>query len=325
MNFRYCAISAFTLVFLSAQSAMAEAKPFADWLIDIKATAKSEGISDALVEKAFASTLTPHERVIELDRKQPEGTMTFVEYREKIVNQIRIKKGREMFAENRALLDEISAKYDVQPQYIVALWGIETNYGSNTGGFNLVRALSTLAWDGRRSEFFTKELMTALKIVDGGHIALDDMTGSWAGAMGQNQFMPSSFMAYAQDYNNDGRKDIWNSKPDIFASTANYLARSGWRGDERWGRQVILPAGFNAALADKDVTKSLAEWERLGVRAVGNTALPTAEGIKASVTAPDGITGPAYLTYSNFNTIKKWNRSDYFATSVGLLADAIAQ
>ena len=317
-------VTVLALMLGSAQDVRAEKQPFEAWMNDMKTQAMSEGVSEALVNRAFNSNLAPHQRVIELDKKQPEGTMTFVEYRTKIVNQTRINKGREMYAKHLPMLEEVGAKYGIQPQYIVALWGIETNYGSNTGGFDVVRALATLAWDGRRATFFTKELMTALKIIDAGHIALEDMSGSWAGAMGQNQFMPSSFMSFAQDYNEDGRKDIWSSLPDVFASTANYLTRSGWNDGERWGRQVILPAGFNAALVDKDVKKPLAEWQRLGVRAVGNQALPVAD-FNASIVAPDGVTGPAYLVYNNFHTIKKWNRSDYFAVSVGLLADAIAQ
>lgn len=324
MKMRMIAISVCAITMLAAAQARAEAKPFADWMIDIKEKARQEGISESLIDQAFTANLTPHERVIELDRKQPEGTMTFVEYRQKIVNQTRINKGREMFAANRALLEKIGAEYGIQPQYIVALWGIETNYGSNTGGFDIIRALSTLSWEGRRHEFFTKELITALKIVDQGHIGLHEMTGSWAGAMGQNQFMPSSFVSFAQDYNKDGRKDIWGTRADVFASTANYLTRSGWNDGERWGRQVLLPASFDRSLIESKATKTPMEWERLGVRAVGNTPLPTAD-FKGSIVAPDGVTGPAYLVYNNFNTIKKWNRSDYFAISVGLLADAIAQ
>lgn len=324
MAYRKCVLSFMAgLLILMPFAARAQTKPFESWASEFKTQAVSEGISSALVDKAFRN-LAPHQRVIELDRKQPEGTMTFVEYRQKIVNQTRINKGREMYAQHRALLEQVGAKYGIAPQYIVALWGIETNYGSNTGGFDVVRALATLAWEGRRSSFFTKELVTALKIIDAGHIALEDMSGSWAGAMGQNQFMPSSFMNFAQDYNDDGRKDIWGSLPDVFASTANYLVRSGWNDGERWGRQVILPEGFDPALVDQDVEKSLAEWQRLGVRTVGNEALPQA-GFKGAIVAPDGVTGPAYLVYNNFETIKRWNRSDYFAISVGLLADAIAQ
>lgn len=324
MAYRKCVLSFMAgLLILMPFAARAQTKPFESWASEFKTQAVGEGISSALVDKAFRN-LAPHQRVIELDRKQPEGTMTFVEYRQKIVNQTRINKGREMYAQHRALLEQVGAKYGIAPQYIVALWGIETNYGSNTGGFDVVRALATLAWEGRRSSFFTKELVTALKIIDAGHIALEDMSGSWAGAMGQNQFMPSSFMNFAQDYNDDGRKDIWGSLPDVFASTANYLVRSGWNDGERWGRQVILPEGFDPALVDQDVEKSLAEWQRLGVRTVGNEALPQA-GFKGAIVAPDGVTGPAYLVYNNFETIKRWNRSDYFAISVGLLADAIAQ
>lgn len=317
-------IAGFCVAASGVQSSRAESRPFAEWVTTFKSKAESEGVSSNLVERAFRD-LTPHQRVIELDRKQPEGSMSFVEYRKKIVNALRIKRGREMYSKHRAKLEEVGARYGIAPQYIVALWGIETNYGSNTGGFDVVQALSTLAWEGRRSAFFTDELLTALKIIDDGHIDLDDMGGSWAGAMGQNQFMPSSFTNFAQDYNNDGRKDIWNSLPDVFASSANYLTRSGWKDGEKWGRQVLLPEGFDKALIGKSVKKPLADWERLGVRAVGNAPLPDVAGFRPYIVAPDGDVGPAYLAYHNFDVIKKWNRSDYFATSVGLLADAIAQ
>lgn len=307
----------------TAQAANMPAESFNSWLAGFKQKAAADGISQKTLDEAFKG-VTPHQRVIELDRKQPEGTMTFEQYRERIVNPIRIKKGREMLAKNRTMLEEIGRHYGVSPQYIVALWGIETNYGSNTGGFDIVQALATLAWEGRRSSFFTKELLEALQILDQGHVGYHDMKGSWAGAMGQNQFMPSSFFAYAQDYNKDGRKDIWTTLPDVFASTANYLARSGWHDGEKWGRQVIVPKGLSENLVGKSAKRALAGWEKLGVRAVGNTKLPQAD-MMAYLVAPDGLEGPTYLVYNNFDVIKRWNRSDYFATSVGLLADEIAR
>ena len=264
-------------------------------------------------------------RVIELDRKQPEGKMTFSEYRNKIVSAQRINTGREMFRKYRPLLEEIGAHYGVQPQYIVALWGIETSYGKITGGFDLISALSTLAYEGRRREFFTSELLNALKIIQQGHITREKMTGSWAGAMGQCQFMPSSFMSYAQDYDKDGRRDIWHTQADVFASAANYLSRSGWKGDERWGRRVRIAASIpDSVLNNREIKKSLSEWQRLGVRLPSGGNLPIVHGMRASLVAPDGRHGQVFLTYSNFDTIMKWNRSTYFASSVGLLADAIA-
>ena len=292
------------------------------WVSQFKSKAKSQGVSDTTLNRAFAgSKFLP--RVIELDRKQPESKITFATYEKRIVSKQRINQGRHELKKHRALLHEIGAHYGVQPQYIVALWGIETNFGSNTGGFDVVDSLATLAFEGRRSKFFGDELMNALKIIDAGHITAADMIGSWAGAMGQSQFMPSSFLAHAQDYNKDGKKDIWDTKADVFASAANYLARSGWKGDEKWGRQVSVPASFSKSMVDRKNKKPLSQWASMGVKLPHGGALPVAN-IKAGLVAPDGISGPKYMTYGNYDVIMKWNRSTYFATSVGLLADAIA-
>lgn len=230
-----------------------------------------------------------------------------------------------MYSQYRNELEQAAQKYGVPPHYIVALWGIETSYGNNTGGFKVVPALATLAYDGRRSEFFRGELMNALKILQEGHIAPSEMKGSWAGAMGQNQFMPSSFNAYAVDGNGDGRRDIWTTLPDVFASSANYLSKHGWDNEQRWGRQVSLPSGFSKSMADLDVKKSLSEWSRLGVKLTTGGNIPTSPDLQASIVAPDGLDGPAFLVYDNYRVIMRWNKSTYFATSVGLLADAIAQ
>lgn len=307
----------------SLANASVPEEPFDSWLSQMRQEAIAEGISENLVNLAL-SNIEPVERVIELDRKQPEGQWTFAQYREKIVHPYRIKRGREMLRKHRAELEGISRQTGVAPQYIVALWGIETNYGQNTGGFNVIPALATLAWEGRRADFFRKELLNALKIIDEGHIELDEMSGSWAGAMGQNQFMPSSFKSYAVDGDHDGRKDIWNNLSDVFASTANYLVRSGWNAGERWGREVILPDGFSESEVDLKKSRPLSEWRDLGLKTAGGNPIPVVDGMDASVVAPDGIGGPAYLVYNNYKTIMRWNRSTYFATSVGLLANAIA-
>lgn len=314
----------FTLLILTSGAAMADKDGFKDWVVAFKKDAVKKGISQKTLDEAFAG-VKPLPRVIELDRKQPEGKMSFVQYKAKVINADRIKKGQALYREHRKLLDGIGAKYGVPAQYIVALWGIETSYGTNTGGFGVIPALATLAHDGRRSSFFRGELIAALKILDQGHISLKDMKGSWAGAMGQNQFMPSSFHAYAVDEDGDGRRDIWTTRTDVFASTANYLSKSGWRGDERWGRPVDLPEKFSANLVGLDVRKSLKEWQKIGVRLPGGADLPVVDGINASIVAPDGVKGPAFLAYHNFGVIMKWNKSQYFAISVGTLADAIAQ
>ena len=295
---------------------------YAQWVKGFKQKAMYQGVSKATLDAAFAnSQFLP--RVIELDRKQPESKMTFAQYKERIVSATRINQGRTMFRKHKALLTEIGSAYGVQPQYIVALWGIETNYGSNTGGFDVIDSLATLSFEGRRQEFFGKELMNALKIIDAGHISAASMKGSWAGAMGQSQFMPSSFLAYAQDYDKDGKKDIWGTQADVFASAANYLSKSGWKGDELWGRLVSTPPSFNESMIDRKNKKPLSTWSRMGVRLPNGGPLPVAD-MKAGLVAPDGLNGPKYLTYANYDVIMKWNRSTYFATSVGLLANAIA-
>ncbi len=307
---------------LTSASAHADDK-FDTWVASFKAEAKRKGVSDDLLEKAFTN-VKPVARIIELDRKQPEGTMTFAQYKKRVISDARIAQGRRMYKKHRDLLEKTAKKYGVPAQYIVALWGVETSYGNNTGGFDVVTALSTLAYDGRRSKFFRKELLNAFKILDAGHIDHKNMKGSWAGAMGQNQFMPSSFHAFAVDGNNDGRRDIWTSLPDVFASTANYLSKSGWREDQKWGRRVALPKSFTKAQIGRDQKKSLKEWKRLGITLPNGSDIPVIDGFKAAVIAPDGAGGPAYLVYHNFNVVLKWNRSNYFATSVGILADAIA-
>lgn len=313
--------AAFMLV---SGAALASVPDFNTWLAGMRSEALREGISPRIVSIALSDNLTPIERVIELDRKQPEKTITFEEYVERIVNHRRIERGREMYQRHRALLEEVGQKYGVPPQYIVALWGIETNYGSNTGGFEVVQSLATLAWEGRRADFFRKELMNALKILDEGHISPDQMKGSWAGAMGQSQFMPSSFNNFAVDYDGDGRRDIWNTHADVFASAANYLARNGWNGDIRWGRKVSLPAGISRDLMGLDRKYGLDFWQKAGVRRLDGSALPFEESVKASLIQPGGEGTQAFLVYGNYEVIMSWNRSLYFATSVGLLADQIA-
>jgi membrane-bound lytic murein transglycosylase B len=309
---------------------------FSVWLAALRTDALKQGISQPTVTAALGS-LTPIQRVVELDRSQPEFTVTLRQYLERAVSTARVNQARAKYAEHRALLEEVGRKYGVQPRFIVALWGIETNFGSNTGGFSVVQALATLAYDGRRSEYFRGELMNALKIIDAGHITSAAMRGSWAGAMGQNQFMPSSFLSYAQDYNGDGRRDIWTTTADVFASTANYLKQSGWRGDETWGREVKLPANFDAQLktlmpaepppscrANRFLSarKPLSEWHKLGIRRSDGGELPHRD-IQASLALPEGGQGPAMLVYENFRTTLKWNCSISFATAVGTLADRI--
>ena len=297
------------------------AESFAEWRDGVRSEALGLGISAATFDAAFAG-VEPIPRVIELDRSQPEVTLTFAQYVERVVPESRVKKGRELLAKHRDLLEPIGRKYGVPPRFIVALWGIETNFGQYLGGFPVIASLATLAHDGRRSAYFRQELMHALRILEDGHITPEAMMGSWAGAMGQSQFMPSSFVNYAVDYDGDGRRDIWGTQGDVFASAANYLAQAGWRAGETWGRHVALPAGFDDELIGLEVTKPLAEWQALGLRRADGSDLPQA-AMSGSVVLPGGEEGPAYLVYGNYRTIMRWNRSYYFATSVGLLADRI--
>ena len=299
------------------------AESFAEWREGVRSEALDLGISAAIFDTAFAD-VEPIPRVIELDRSQPEVTLTFDQYVERVVPESRVAKGRKLLAEHRELLEPIGRKYGVPPRFIVALWGIETNFGQYLGGFPVIASLATLAYDGRRSAYFRQELLHALRILEDGHITPEAMMGSWAGAMGQSQFMPSSFVNYAVDHDGDGKRDIWGTQGDVFASAANYLAQAGWRAGETWGRRVALPPGFDHALTGLEVKKTLTEWQALGLRRADGSDLPQAD-ISGSVVLPGGEGGPAFLVYNNYRTIMRWNRSFYFATSVGLLADGIGR
>jgi membrane-bound lytic murein transglycosylase B len=249
--------------------------------------------------------------------------MTFVQYRDRVINNDRVEQGRQRIAQHREILGRVSEQFGVPARFIVALWGLETSYGANMGGFKIIDALATLAYDGRRSQFFRTELLAALRILDQGHIAPERMMGSWAGAMGQSQFMPSSFLQYAVDFDGDGRRDIWTSQPDVFASAANYLARNGWVRAGGWGMAVQLPQGFDpAGNTGLDVRRTVAAWKAMGVRATGGGDLP-GDTTDASLVQPDGPRGEAFLALENYRVIMRWNRSLYFATSVGILADRI--
>jgi membrane-bound lytic murein transglycosylase B len=294
---------------------------FDDWLAGLRTDAIARGISVDTLDAALKG-LKPVPRVIELDRRQPEFTQGFREYLNKRVSEKRIKTGRRLLRENRDLLEKIRVEYGVQPRFLVAIWGIETNFGSYTGGFQVIDSLATLAYDERRSSFFRKELLNALAIIDEGHIKAPDMSGSWAGAMGQVQFMPSSFVRFAVDADGDGRKDIWNSLPDIFESAANYLAGSGWNRGYIWGREVKLPSGFIAETTGLDTEKTLAKWQELGIRLKDGRDLPS-EDIKASIILPAGDDGPALLVYDNYRAVLKWNYSHNYAISVCHLADRL--
>lgn len=310
----------FTATVTFAQNGSNKEFPAA-WLDALRADALKRGIRAEILDAALRD-IKPIPRVIELDRRQPESRLTFAKYLKLVVPQSRVQRGRDLLAQHRTLLDEVSAKYGVPAPVIVALWGVESDYGRRTGGFSVIGALATLAYDGRRGAYFRRELLNALQILSEGHIEPADMTGSWAGAMGQSQFMPSSFLSRAVDHDGDGRRDIWTTHADVFASAANYLERAGWRKGQLWGRRVTLPPDFDASLIGLKVKKPLADWQALGVRNAKGQSLPRTS-FSASVVAPDGPDGAAFLVYHNFRVFLKWNRSTYFGSAVGLLSDQI--
>ena len=295
---------------------------FAEWLEGVKAEARANGISETTLELAFAG-VEPNPRVVELDNSQPEFTRQIWDYLDSAVSDARVARGRELYAQYADVLNQVSARFGVQPQYVVAIWGIESNFGANFGDFSVIRSLATLAYDGRRSAFFRRHLMAALEILESGDISADRMLGSWAGAMGHTQFMPTAFLQYAYDFDGDGRRDIWGSPNDALASTANYLSDKGWVLGERWGREVQLPADFDYALADGETERTLAGWSGLGVLAADGTALPVAD-MQAALIVPAGSRGPAFLLYANFDVIKAYNNATAYALAVGHLGDRIA-
>ncbi|MGD8541255.1 MAG: lytic murein transglycosylase [Desulfobacteraceae bacterium] len=306
----------------AAADEMISGQAFRDWLDVLRAEARAKGISDATLEAALGD-IAPLVAVIERDRRQPEFTQTFWAYLDQRVSDERVKRGRALLAKHRDLLNEIYARYGVPPRYLIAFWGLETNFGDYLGNFRVIDALATLAYDRRRARFFRGELLGALQILEEGHITPDAMMGSWAGAMGQMQFIPSTFIGYAVDHTGDGRKDIWGSLPDAFSSAANFLYKLGWRAAEPWGWEVLLPRDFDLMLAAMQNKKTLTAWSGLGVRRTDGKALPHLDR-EGAILLPQGHKGPAFLVYDNFRIIMRWNNSINYALSVGHLADRIS-
>lgn len=325
--FRICYVAVLLAITLTTACASiaqeAEEHKFHKWLIGFNVEAEQAGISSKTLYH-FMKEVEYVPKAIDLDRKQPSAVKTFGQYQNSVMPASRIKRAREQYAQNRKLLHEIGNKYGVQPRFIVALWGLESDFGRNMGSFSVLNSLATLAFEGRRAEFFTKELINALKIIDQEHIPTSKLKGSWAGAMGQTQFMPSSFLGLAVDYDKDGKKDIWGTKADIFASIANYLSKAGWDSGVTWGREVKLPKGFDNKLLGKDTEKTLNEWQNLGIKNINGTNLPSKKGLVASIVKVENKDNSrAFLIYQNYKIVLKWNRSLYFATTVGMLADEI--
>jgi len=274
-----------------APAALAQDATWASWLQGVKREAMTQGVPADIIDRAFAG-LKPIERVLELDRHQPEFKLTWSEYLGRVVTEERVRRGRELYRENAALLSRTAGPHGVPSEVVVALWGVESNFGTRMGDFNVIAALATLAYNGRRTKYFRAELIAALRVLAGGHVPFDKMLGSWAGAMGQCQFMPTSFLALAIDGDGDGKRDIWGSRADVFASAANYLRKAGWKAGLHWGEE-LQPGESMAGKGDRMVT-------------------------------PEGANGRRYATTVNFRAIRGWNPADFFALSVGILSDRIA-
>lgn len=304
----------------STQSAGATGQ-FQSCLAKLQQQARQQNLSERAVTTVAA--MEQQQQVLELDRKQPEFAQTFGQYLKTRLSEDRIRKGRELYARHRPFLDQLTARYGVQGQYLVAFWGLETNYGGYLGNMPTLDSLATLACDPRRSDFFTSEFLTALRVMDRESLQASQMRGSWAGAMGHTQFMPSNYIRYAVDGNGDGRADLWGSEMDALASAANFLSHLGWQPGFRWGREVILPQGFDYSLSGRSNPRYLSQWSSLGVRLADGTSLPATD-VRASILVPAGHRGPAFVVYDNFAIIMDWNRSESYALSVGLLADRIA-
>ena len=298
-----------------------ETASFSLWLNELRQEALARGISQATLDKALTLS-QPIERVLELDKRQPEFLDTFWNYIDRRVTPDRIEKGRNLLAEHRRLLVNVENTHHVPARFLVAFWGLETNFGQFTGGYPVIDALASLAFDTRRGDFFRGELLNALEILDAGHITPEAMQGSWAGAMGQMQFMPSTFKRYAEDGDGDGKKDIWRSLPDAFFSAGNFLYEIGWQEDELWGREVLLPRNFDWSQANLDIKKSVKAWAALGIRQANGDPLPQSDS-RGAILLPQGSSGPAFLVYRNFEVIMGWNRSINYALSVAYLADQL--
>lgn len=324
-------------LFLSSAATVQSAEPlrlsqtgrdpslFPGYVETLKTQARAAGISEATLNNAFIN-IHFVDRAVQADRNQPENTVLLDGYLKKVITADKVREARKRGRAHRAMLHRISHQYGIPSHYIVALWALESRFGKIQGKEDIFSALATMAFEGRREAFFTTELIAALKMVDKGEITAQQMKGSWAGAMGQNQFMPSSYLRYGVDGNGDGKIDIWNNIDDVFASTASYLAQEGWKRGEGWGRKVTLPSGFDKAQTgtDSGKGKDIATWQKAGVREADGSALPDVAR-EAWIILPEDGENRAFMVYNNFRTIMHWNRSWYFALSVGLMADAIGE
>lgn len=300
------------------------AKPeqFQNWIEAFKLRAQVVGISEKVLDRAFRG-VRYDANVIKRDRNQSEFSKTIWDYLDSAASDLRVKNGRAALRKNQSKLDAIEAKYGVDKDVVVAIWGLESAYGTFRGSNNVVQSLATLAFDGRRGKFFQAQLVAALRILQNGDTTPANMTGSWAGAMGHTQFIPTSYLVYAVDFTGDGRRDIWSDDPsDALASTASYLAQFGWVKGQPWGVEVTIPKGFDYLLANRNITKAPGEWAELGVVGVDGSAVPDYGA--GSILLPAGWQGAAFMIFKNFEVIEEYNTADAYVIGVGHLSDRIS-
>ena len=283
--------------------------------------AKSAGVTRATFDRAFQG-FTPDPEVVEAANFQPEYVKPIGEYIDRAVSDKRVETGKQKLIENQALLGSLETRYGVDRHIILAIWGVESNYGVQPGDKNVIRSLATLICTGTKAKFAKPQLVSALKILQRGDISFEAMNGSWAGAMGHTQFIPTTYSSYAVDQDGDGKRDIWGNIPDALASTASYLKVSGWRAGETWGYEVALPKGFDPKRVNENTLKSLGEWQKIGIVRVNGEAYPRLTD-KASLFSPEGTRGPSFLVLNNFRSILRYNVAKSYALAVGHLADRI--
>ncbi|MED5387894.1 MAG: lytic murein transglycosylase [Pseudomonadota bacterium] len=317
---RFSLIALFLCCSLPAQALDSES--FALCISKLRQAGLDAGLPAQVISQ-YLDDAKLNERVVELDRSQPEFTSSFADYFQRRVSEQRIEKGRKKYRDHAELLNRLTRQYGVPGHYLVAFWGLETNYGGYLGNIPTLDALATLTCEGRRGDYFQGELFNALRILQAGDVQVSQMKGSWAGAMGQTQFMPAVFLKHAQDHDGDGRRDLWGSTEDALASAAHFLQSLGWQREERWGREILLPSGFDYQLTGFGNQRPLRDWAALGLTLPDGRPLPAAE-MEAAVIVPAGHQGPAFLAYQNFRVIMGWNRSESYAIAVGRLADRIA-
>ncbi len=319
--FHYRALIILCSLFPLIVNATIADRDFLQCKVNLVNRAEAAGFSSYITQTVIGS-ITPIERVISLDKKQPEFTQTFEQYIKARVTNYHVRVGKEKLKQNKHLFDSLEKKYGIPRQYLVAFWGLETTFGKHKGKMSVLNALATLACDERRSEFFTLELLNLFTLIETEQVSVEQLKGSWAGAMGHMQFMPTALLKYAIDGDDDGKVDIWKSEVDALTTAANYLNKIGWQAEERWGREVILPENFNFDKVAFDQYYPLNYFHELGVKKTNNQPLP-AYDIQAELYLPSGYQGPAFLLYPNFNVIMTWNLSKSYALSVGILANKL--